>query len=250
MLKDLLIDEYTLKTLLPISHITTLDCAESIVKCGFLNCEKSNENCICLFYGPPLYKVKSPHSDAHTMGLAFGRPIGLIFSNDLVDCAHQIFPFDSGAYQEHFRSFFPESFDLDRFAISPVKKEVLGKLVHFLYGSNENYIFGQPANFNKSLNPITEGLFELYNSKVIRKFDERCHGIEIQFINNILLKNNVELIILPRIVYSKNKDSLGDIFKDYALDFYEDGYRYDPEKDSHLIQAKAREYFIKSYNLT
>lgn len=247
MLKDLVEKQSVIKPLLPISHITDWHSVEHIVKCGFLSCNASEDKCICFFYGAPLYKVKSPHEDERTLGLMFRRPIGMVFKSDLIDMADKVYPFDSGAFSEHFKRYFPPEYDLSEFEVSPVARETPSKLVSLLYGSNENYIFGKPITPPKPVTSITEGLFELYNSKDIKLYDERNHGIELQYLKDVFIEDNLELIVFPRTVFRENKELIEVDLQKYNVEFYEDAYRYDPEKDSALIQAKVKEYFHKLY---
>lgn len=247
MLKDLLDNQPSIKPLLPISHITDWHSVENIAKCGYLSYEESEDKCICFFYGAPLYKVKSPLEGAHALGLIYIRPIGLVFKSNLINMADKMYPFDSGAYSEHFKPYFPNSFDLSKFEISPVGEEELGKLVSLLFGNNDNYIFGTPAPPCRPVNSITDGLYALYSSKEVKPFDERNHGIELQYFKNVFIKDNIELIVFPRTVYLENKDAFSADLNQHPVEFYEDAYRFDPEKDSALIQAKVKEYLRKSY---
>jgi hypothetical protein len=253
MFQDIVNKQSAIEPILPISHITSLYSGGLILECGFLSSKKSKDESksICFFYGVPLYKPNSHQSQ--TSGMAFDRPIGMVFKSDLIALANKVYPFDSGAFDIYFKKYFPPDVNSNYFEISPVSIETPGKLVSLFYGSNDNYIYGRPIS-NNSLKSdtitdaiIMEALFTLFESKDIQQYDERNHGIELQYFSDITLKDNLELVVFPRHVYEESSESFKSSFKNVAIEFYEESYRYEPKQDCILVQAKVKEYFRKNY---
>lgn len=224
---------------LPICHITTWHSLESIIKQGCLTIDKdAGRDNLYFFYGSPFYKIPSIWT-----GQRFRRPIGLLFKSNLIDQANRIFPFDSGALQKHFKpDYFPDDYSLKTFELTPVMRDTPGRLVSLLYKNNEKYVFGEPVNNCKSQETIIDCILNLIATKDKNSFDDRNHGIEVVFSENVKLQGALELVLLPKTMFREHESSFDKNIHSFKLDYYEDSYRFDPAIDCALVQAKAKEH--------
>lgn len=247
MLKDLIDTQLPTEPSLPISHVTDWHSVESIVKNGCMSCEVSAEKTICFFYGAPLYKINLDGGSKESTGLRHRRPIGLVFKSDLIKEAAKLYPFDSGAFDKYFKAYFPSTYSLSSFEITPVENSTPAKIVSMFYETNENYIFGEPVKVKDLDHVMIEGLMEIFGSKSKKAYDERNHGIELQYKKDVSIKDNLELIVFPKTIFKKFGEQFDGFLKGFEILTYEDSYRFDPVKDSILVQAKIKEYFGKKY---
>jgi hypothetical protein len=239
MLKKIIDTCHPAKPALPICHITTWHNFESIIENGSMTVDKNaGRDNLYFFYGLPFYKLPSMYT-----GQRFRRPIGLLFKSDLIGHASKIFPFDSGAFPKHFKpNYFPDDYSLETFELTDVDQETPGRLVSLLYQDNEKYIFGKPVGNCSSKETIIDCILDLITTKDKNSFDERNHGIEVVFSDNIKLKGSLELVLLPKTMYRENESNFNKNLSAFKLDFYEDNYRSDPAIDCSLVQAKSKEY--------
>lgn len=224
---------------LPICHITTWHSFESIIKQGGLTIDKKEgRDNLYFFYGSPFYKIPSKWT-----GQRFRRPIGLLFKSNLINHSNKIFPFDSGAFEKHFKEdYFPKDYSLKTFELTPVTRETPGRLVSLLYKNNEKYVFGEPVANCMSKETIIDCILNLIATKDKNSFDDRNHGIEVIFSEDVKLQGSLELVLLPKTMFRENESNFDKKIHSFKLEFYEDSYRFDPGIDCALVQAKAKEY--------
>lgn len=148
--------------LLPLTHVSSAEHFDSIVSAGRLvprGCKVFHKDLTYLFYGGVFYRPKSRATRKVTE-----LPIGFVFSPTTLDKIYRLFPFDTGALEDKrygtwdgtLRPF--EKFELP----CSGRTDMLSKLVHYVFGSNEQYLKGDPDPLCKSgPDPIPQ-LYDFY----------------------------------------------------------------------------------------
>nr|WP_129545691.1 hypothetical protein [Methylorubrum zatmanii] len=183
---------------LPLTHVTDGYSFRSIIETGALkptHCKVFDSDLLYLFYGRPAYRAAA---EAESNGSEAYWPICIVMSPRFEN-VKRIYPFDSGAF--HHRKFadfmyhkmIKEDFQLD------IDPSMPGRIVRLYWKDERSY-------FNvKGYSDFAPGALEFEAkaySNLIRHvgkapFDERNSAIEIQFDQQILLKDNTLAVILP-----------------------------------------------------
>jgi hypothetical protein len=187
-----------LPSALPIAHTSIVRWFEGIVNDGTLRpmmCKYFKEEVLYLFYGAfyqPSNKVTRNVSEL---------PIGFLFHPAVLSKIERYYPFDSGAICSGRVGQWSDT-------LSPIhhKYRVMGnsdytvpsKMVHHLFGSNDNYLSGiLDQKCEQKPEPIPE-LVRFYNEDLTKMdVDRRQCIIECQILDGLLLDRDLIWIAFP-----------------------------------------------------
>lgn len=131
---------------LPLAHLTAWRFLETILELGELQprkCTVFDRNLLYLSYGGVLYRTGELQTERVTE-----LPVALVLSPKVLETASCFYPFDSGAMASgRFGSSWSATLDPfpDRFSVRPsCVHRPASTLVKALYGSNSQYIAGNP----------------------------------------------------------------------------------------------------------
>jgi hypothetical protein len=134
---------------------------------------------IYLFYGRPAYR--SSNADVQSSMLEI-YPITLIFRPDSTITVKRILPMDSGALVAGlYKDFIHEKQSKESFEVPPPLENVRAIVYHF-YGTNANYLNGQPKQdiLQRDTQFELAGIKRLASRTGVTRADDRRHTIEIQ----------------------------------------------------------------------
>lgn len=172
---------------------------QSIVESGFLSpqeCKVFNEDISYFFYGRPAYRRA-----VDPVITSAKAPVVIIFNPVSITIPKRIFPFDSGAFPDRYKTWLAtgmkrENFELDADMVSPLRH------VSAFFQNNLNYwectTCIQPKATGAELE--AETLCKIYNdTSPPGGADDRKHAVELQIDHPIPLDDKAILaIILPR----------------------------------------------------
>jgi hypothetical protein len=186
---------------LPLCHTTDAYCFRSIIDEKRLNvtpCQTfSGEALVYLFYGRPSYRLSSEESSS----LRCLYPICFVMTPVASMAIKRIAPFDSGAFNSHYKRYFHHKMKLQDFLLLPNQESIL-KLISFFFETNENYFTGNPSG-KKNIPPLefeVESYFRLISDHTKSATDDRQSTIEVQYDSPVSLTNEeIKLLILPKL---------------------------------------------------
>lgn len=192
--------------LLPLVHTTTAYNFDQILEestLGPSDCDVFMERLLYMFYGRPAYRVKESRNER----LEFEWPVVLIFKPIAIQSIKRIFPFDSGAFDRGvYEEFFAKQSKIDDFAVTP-NLDSARKVVSAFYSNNMEYITGgtrKNVEIGRRQFEV-QGVYELMRLPGVmmldgsnRVRDDRSTAIEIQVDQEIVFKDNLIAVIIPR----------------------------------------------------
>lgn len=159
----------------------------------------NGENILYFFLGRPAYKVPVSRDPGY-----WQLPAVFVTRGDLIESAHRVLPFDSGAlHDDRYRNIIG-NIGLENFEISPNAVNI-GKLILKLFGDVGLYKLGQARGYNDIRTEIgantsqfvPAALSKLYNCQLENAFDDRSRVLEIQFQEDIEINiGNLKAIII------------------------------------------------------
>lgn len=186
---------------LPIAHLTTLHSFERIVnnggdlkplKCDVFDCELLYFSYGGVFHRPKQFVTNKP----------FWLPVAILFTPKLLNQMNCFFPYDTGAAKKNFYGRWSSElsiFEKYRIPNGEENNEILQKLVHYTYGSNEQYLAGNALENTAGDEPLLTLInflkADLSQDNTENNTDHRQHVIECQTSQVISLKNVFEDII-------------------------------------------------------
>lgn len=158
-------------------------------------CDVYQTNLLYLFYGRPAYK---PAEGTDANAIVDLAPVCLVLDPAVLSNAIRILPFDSGGF-ERYQAAIGSKFELAEFELGK-SKSIPARLVQAFYKTNSNYYEQRPTLGEADLNfsELTPRAYaRLIADKSVRKVDDRCGTIEIQFNSEILLKKALRAVVGP-----------------------------------------------------
>lgn len=209
---------------LPFVHITDGYHLEDILKPKKLvatQCKVFSKEILYMFYGKPAYRTKH----GGTNFLSCHLPCVFIFDPEKIETKIKgVYPFDTGAFKNGmYSSFFHQETQVEDFILSP-NITAAQNVVQSFFQSNREYFEGRSRK-NVEIPPMNfevEGYIELSrspshpesNSRL--RADERAFAVELQFHEDIDLKDSLLACILPTAFLDLKEisDSLNEINPD------------------------------------
>lgn len=158
----------------------------------------TGENLAYFFYGRPAYR-KFYENPQH-----WELPMVLVLKSTCLMATKRVFPFDSGALHSNRLPTYLSRFNQDGYEVSD-NAAAIDLLVDVFFGGDEAYFHGRA----KSRDEVTRrnglsmrhaqvlALCALYNREQL-KADDRALAIEIQTNQNVVIKDNLLGVVLPR----------------------------------------------------
>lgn len=200
---------------LPLVHTTDSYYLKKIVETGTVKAQRCNvfrgENLSYFFVGRAAYK-----RDLQQEAEYWELPTCLVFSF-FIDGVKRIFPFDSGAFNSKRYPNFVNMMDLNEFVVQD-DKEAPHKLIGTFFGSTRSYyrLASRPKEQFESmfdldvLDEEMKALHRLIQHKD-KKFDDRRFAIEMQFADDIELKDRKPILAIFPETYLTNEDYIAKI---------------------------------------
>jgi hypothetical protein len=187
--------------ILPAVHITRAAHINKIFDTNKLHlspCEKFKKDLLYLFYGKPLYRLKSD-SDA-VSNLSLDAAVCFVLKLNKLPDAHRVFALDTGAwFDKRYNIFFSRGVSVEDFELD-INSESAAKLVSAFFGGNKNYFIGETKNdiCISGLDIISDAYKAIATESVSNSFDDRARTCELQYgVELELNKESLHTIILP-----------------------------------------------------
>jgi hypothetical protein len=206
-------------------------------------CDVYGIDLLYMFYGRPAYK---PAQGTDANAILDLLPVCFVIDPAVISSAIRILPFDSGGFPRYEpvlgKGVKLNEFELGTDATAPLR------LIRAFYKTNGNYYEQQPSLKESDLafSKITPRAYaRLIADQSIRKVDDRCGTIEIQFDSDIPLKTALRALIAPASVLSDPnvEAALAECPSAVPLQYKTYG-RGEPSAISQLIYPKVEDFFI------
>jgi hypothetical protein len=237
--------------LMPLTHVCKSLIANDIVREGRIEpkeCDVFSRSLAYFFYGRPAYRT---NGDGPIKNPA-ACPMCFIFDPKMLDRAHAVHPFDTGAFNARLYKYTVmdemniQDFTLGRGVTAP------NKLIKAIYGSRDVYFDGDPSKIPTpdKISAAGELLVRTYVALVRsdgrNEADDRVGTIEVTFGDPVPLEGNLIAIVIPDILWNDKDKS--DWLKELSrtgvdiLPFRYSGGRH-PEHYHDMIEVEVRAYF-------
>lgn len=201
-LRDLPLPE-SLPIPLPLAHLTLTRHLNSIITDGYLKpkrCGVFGRDLLYFSYGGISYSPKS-FMTRNPMEL----PVAFLFSPKLLNVVAHYYPCDSGAahnnqYGDVWSS---ELQNFNKYTVNgdqnnSRRNNLASKMVHYVYGSNANYIGGEVIETCQEHPEPLPTLYQFFQEDMSEKgIDERQTYIECQLLNHISIAESIVWIGYP-----------------------------------------------------
>jgi hypothetical protein len=179
-------DAFTLRDVMGTDRLCTQTC--SVFK---------EEKLLYCFLGRASYRS---NADAAPNALISLAPVCFILAPVVGNNPKRIFPFDTGGFPL-FESGIHYGMGLLDFELD-VNNDSARRVINVLFGSNKNYIYGDPRTDLKipSMEFEAESFHALILVKLRNAYDDRVSAIEIQLDKDVQLTGTVEAVVLPGVL--------------------------------------------------
>jgi hypothetical protein len=209
---------------LPLVHSTRYETLRQITTSHSLApqfCDVFSEPLLYLFYGRPAFRVQQNNRSATNMALC---PICFVFKPYIFETVARLFPFDSGASRSGRLTPRITREIADHYELGP-SLATARRVASLFFDTNENYFLGTPrpdllispdeqeaCNYYRLITEEEEGYAD---------HDDRRSAIEIQFRDEISLRDTLLAVILP-LSFLRHDDvrkAVFQIWRTYPLDY-------------------------------
>jgi hypothetical protein len=243
---------------LPLSHLSKEECLAGIIHDGVLKPQihaLSNEmdTPVYLMYGGVFYRSSTSPTRNRSQA-----PVAFVFHPRMLKQVHTYYPFDTGMVRNKIGGTWTKT-------LEPVhlKYEIEGlgdqliprKLVRYMFGTNDNYLQGQPVQNPDEGHPTLTDLFNFYAADltVPDPDDGRAEGVDRrQSVIECQVKSEVS--ILEDLIWIGMPDQDQDLFMDLLdkhtdpdnlrFHFYDTPMVYRPNELEKELEDKARQEIL------
>lgn len=189
-------------TLLPLTHITRSVHARGILIDGFVEaryCDVQKANLVYCFYGRAAYRL----SEENAITLEDLTPLCMVFKGSLLHDAEDVFPFDTGAFENSlFKDFIGKNYHRDDFSIkgdhrlpNTLIEKIYPDVLAYSKSSDQHIVY--PDDVADRGEFEAQAYLHMLNSKSKNGPDNRLSSIEVTFSKDVNLLDNLECIIAP-----------------------------------------------------
>lgn len=194
---------------LPLIHTAKALVARDIVRDGEIRpreCSVIGRSVSYFFYGRPAYR---PRGNAVVTQNSM-CPVCFVFSENLLDRASNIFPFDTGAFAARlYKHAMIEEANIPDFDISGDLKRI-GRLISRIFENNENYILGDRSKLRSIVRDaepdeyLAQAYIDLITSRGQNEPDDRVATIEVVVDETVDLGSMLLSIVVPDNIWNKS----------------------------------------------
>jgi hypothetical protein len=198
--------------LMPLTHIAKGLGAEDIIRDGRLKAQKrraSKESYAYLFYGRPGYRVGGDGP----IRVEAACPYCFIFSEAVIKNAREIFPFDTGAFNNRmYKHALLDEMQVEDFSLGADSSRP-NKIIAKVFSSRRTYF---DADTTKMVEPevaaqpwefLPRAYLNLLASRGRNEPDDRICSIEIVFGQDIPLKGNLRAVVVPHTIWGTGQSA-------------------------------------------
>jgi hypothetical protein len=241
-------------TLLPFTHITRGLVAEKILSQGFVearHCPNFDKPLAYLFYGRPAYRANTDK----VIALEGSSPFCFIFSNDLIQSAERVSPFDTGALSNRmYDHILDEGLEADDFSVGNDLTRV-AKLVSATFQTHHDYFLADRSRM-RLIEDVSEAwemqaraYLTLVGSPGRNAPDDRICTIEAAFGGDVPLSEKLLAVVVPHTVWNDGNNPmplLNDLAERHVrIATYKFVPSRPPEYYQTLIEGAVRELYIE-----
>lgn len=193
-----------LPSALPLVHVTAAWPAKEVVRSGKLmtkRCDVFETELLYFFVLRPAYRSKFGQEESHQLSRF---PVVFILRPEAVNNPRHVYPFDTGgaakgAFAKQADPYVP----LEDYAVAPTHGGAVGH-IGWAFGTLEAYFEGRLHDGLQDSVPagesVTRGFIDVARMGVegSNEHDKRASTVELAASHNVELKDNVQLIILPK----------------------------------------------------
>lgn len=198
-------DRGSLPDKLPLIHITATGYAKEIIESGSLqirHCPVFKKNLLYFFVLRPAYSLKTGDEKSDRISRF---PFAFVLKGDAVATPYHVYPFDSGgAALGVFSDQADEFVYLEDFELKPDMESAVGH-IGWAFGTLDDYFDGNLKGGLVDDVPRFEGVTHSWQaiagmarSGTNRAPDKRASAVEVASSQNVQLKGNVLLAVIPR----------------------------------------------------
>lgn len=240
---------------LPIGHLSVARCFEEILQCGELTpkeCKYFNNNLLYFSYGG----IRHRHPDNYTYN-ATQLPIAFLFAPEVLSQIDYYHPYDTGAAasEKYGEDWSVELKDFNKYKIlGNGCPRVPRKLIHHIYGSNENYLAGQVHPGAQNLPTPFPYLHKFLTCDLSDvKVDHRQGSIECKTTKGVSLARGLLWVGCGKASLGEYAARLRKFFLGYEgivppmYDTYDDCMPFSPRDCATILMGKARERYVNRF---
>ncbi|WP_206992281.1 hypothetical protein [Hyphomonas sp. KY3] len=236
---------------LPVAHNCDVRCLVKNITQPKLNTafrSEYSENLLFFFYGRPAYRL---HPNLSASSIEAVHLVAYILDPEKMPPPHRIVAFDSGAMEadRYTDAMHPEFTKLDFEIGSDIVNA--SRLVSCFFGSNKNYLAGQPINASiPATELVAKSYYALIQTPLASDVDDRKSTVEVQYNSEIKLEaDNVLAVILPGQLLDDSKIE-NFITHDLAAEpIPYHFYRARPSDDTRVVMELAFQYYQRTGRL-